>query len=610
MGGVVLVWLLQLGAAIVIAIARAGSSPRQPTDWEERLRQLYTSPLVINLCCGLFAFTVAGFVARANVDPAGITAADASFYLELAILLFLAWSILTGRRIGGASGPDMVFGSARFATLRDALDNGLIGKDGIRLGHWRYLSRDERDRFSGEAFSLHYTGERHLLTIAPTRAGKGVSTVVPNLLTFPGSAIIIDPKGENAKITYARRAATGRVYVLDPWQITGLPVSHFNPLDILTPDSPTLIDDALLIADALVVPDPGSQSQFWSDQARAFIAGFLLYLATDPNKAEHRHLGPLRDILSATPDEFAEIGLAMARSAHLPVRAAAARILAQNDEVRASILSTAQQNTHFLDSPALRENLSRSDFRFADLKGRNPATVYIVLPVDRIGTYSRWLRLLIALGIAQLARVPNEGARPVLFLLDEFAQLGRLQMVEDAYGLMAGMGIQLHAIVQDLSQLDRLYPGSWQTFLANAGAIQVFGTRDLHTAEYFSKMLGWTTATVMSYSETQGTSDGTSSTSGQMSTTRSSGTSSSSTSNRASTARPLLFPDELMRMDRDAQLLFIENNPPVLAEKIVWHREPEFKALAGNPAGELPEANRRHEAAPNQIQTTYPRLSQ
>lgn len=567
MGGVAFIWVVQLGAVLYYAFS--GASTGGIGGIGERLRRAIRSPLVIGLVLGLVGFTLAGGIAAKSYDLFGVTAASVSFYIQAGLLVLVLIGFLFGKLASGGGGPDFVFGSARFATLVDAAEAGLIGDTGIRLGKWRYLDKAEAERNGNQERPIHYTGERHLLTIAPTRAGKGVSTIIPNLLTFPGSTIVIDPKGENARATYETRSTFGRALALDPWGITGFEAVGFNPLDILTPDSPTLIEDALLIADALVIPEVGGQSPFWSDQARSSIVGFLLHLATSLEEQGRKHLGRLRDMLSASPDEFADLGIAMARSHDPAVRAAASRIVSQNDEVRASIISTAQQNTHFLDSPALRRSLEQSGFQFADLKGETPVSVYIVLPVDRLGTYSRWLRLLIALAIAQLARIERKTPRPVLFMLDEFAQLGRLQVIEEAYGLMAGMGLQLHAIVQDLSQLNRLYPDSWQTFLANAGAIQVFGTRDLHTAEYFSKMLGQTTAQVHSYSISEGSSSGSSTSYGSGGGSGSNrGTTSGESWSRAPTARPLLFPDELMRMDRDAQLLFVENIAPLLAGKL------------------------------------------
>jgi len=572
---VLFVILLQIGVGLYFAFRNSdgGWIAGLQALGQRLIAVLVSSPAIWVLGSGVLVFLWIGSTASTSMEnpfsggsqampdmAARITALSAAA-IEGLILLLVILAKVFGGVLGG--GPDFVFGSARFATPAHADDMGLLGATGIRLGYLRHPDPKIRAKEAEEGVRrpVHYTGQRHLLTVAPTRAGKGVSTIIPNLLTYPGSAIIIDPKGENATITYDRRAAIGRSFALDPWGITGKPVARFNPLDLLTADSPTLIEDALLIADALVVHE-GGDSSFWADEARALIMGFLLHIATSPTEAETRTLGRLRDILTSTPDELADVGLAMAESDHPVVVSSAARLISKSENERSGVMSTAQQNTHFLESPALRENLAASDFRFADLKGDTPASVYIVLPVDRLTTYNRWLRMLIALGIADLARNPAKPARPVLFMLDEFAQLGRLKIIEDAYGLMAGLGIQLHAIVQDLSQMERLYEKGWQTFIGNAGAIQIFGTRDLHTAEYISKMIGVTTRTLRSTSSSSGQGGGSSSTSW------------------SPTQRPLVFPDELMRMDRNAQILLIENADPVLGDKVLWYEDDEFKGLA------------------------------
>lgn len=555
MNGVALVWIAQFGAILYFTFRGTDVN-----GFGQRLIAIFRYSHSVHILGG-------GILALALLIGSGNwtarLAAQSSLSLQVALLALVIFFKLLG---GNWGGPDFVFGSARFATPEHAEAMGLIGETGLRLGALRAPDKQARqhDQDNGIVRPLHYTGERHLLTIAPTRAGKGVSVVIPNLLTYEGSAIIVDPKGENARITYDRRASIGRAFALDPWGITGKPAARFNPLDLLTPDSPTLIEDALLIADALVIHE-GHDSSFWSDEARAVIMGFLIHLATAPSEAGQRHLGRLRDILTATPEELFDIGATMAESNNHAVVSAASRLVSKSDNERSGVMSTAQQNTHFLESPALRAHLAESDFRFVDLKGETPTSVYIVLPVDRLTTYNRWLRLLIALGIADIARNPAAPAKSVLFMLDEFAQLGKLSIVEDAYGLMAGMGIQLHAIVQDLSQLERLYEKGWQIFIGNAGVIQVFGTRDLHTAEYVSKMIGVTTRTVRSTSSSSGQGGGSSSTS------------------FAPTQRPLVFPDELMRMDRNAQIVFVENADPVLAEKIVWYEDARLKALASLP---------------------------
>lgn len=563
---VLLVWLLQLGALAYLVLRDADFA-----GILERLKSVIANRGVWALGAGCIAFIYTGGKAVGNGDYSGGTLGLVSFLLELSMLVSLVLWLLFRRYRGG--GRDLTFGSAQFATPEHAAMQGLIGETGIRLGRLRHPDPALRGK-DEPLIPLHYTGERHLLTVAPTRSGKGVSTIIPNLLTYPGSVLVIDPKGENAILTAERRGKLSRTFVLDPWGITGKPVSRFNPLDLLKPGSPTLIEDATLIAEALIVRETGGNAQHFSEQASDLVKGLLLHLATTPG--EKATLGRLRVILTGSTTDLTKIAIAMSKSAHPVVKSAASQIAGKNEKEWLSIVSTAQRNTHFLDSPALQQNLAASDFSFADLKGDSPVSIYLVLPVDRLSSHNRWLRMLLALGVAVIARTPKKPKRPVYFLLDEMAAVGRLPIIEDAFGLMAGMGLMLHAIFQDLSQAQRVYGEGWQTFVGNAGAIQLFGTRDLITAEYFSKLIGTTTRIVRSTSTSTGSTSG--------SGTQGSSTNSGSSVSYAPTGRPLLFPDELMRMDAGAQIVLIENADPCLSDKIVWHEEPAYVALAGGSA--------------------------
>src|SRR5690606_5221705 len=151
---------------------------------------------------------------------------------------------------------------------------------------------------------------------------------------------------------------------------------------------------------------------------------------------------------------------------------AANRHVGKSDREAAGVLSAAQRHTHSLDSPRMTAVLGRSDFRFADLKART-ATVFLVLPPDRLSTYSRWLRLLVTQSLTDMARTPAPPSAPVLYLLDEFAALGHLAAIERAMGLMAGYGVQLWPILQDVHQLRAIYGTRAGTFLSNAGVLQV-----------------------------------------------------------------------------------------------------------------------------------------
>lgn len=171
------------------------------------------------------------------------------------------------------------------------------------------------------------------------------------------------------------------------------------------------------------------------------------------------------------------------------------------DDERGSVLSTARRHVRFLSYPAIRESVSGHDFDLEDLK-RTRMTVYLCLPAMRMGTCNRWFRLFINLSLAAFEREPVKPDPPVLLCLDEFAVLGHMKTIEDAAGQIAGFGVRVWPIIQDLTQLKALYESRWQTFMANAGTLQFFANSDVFTLEWVSKRLGTTTLIVRQKSET------------------------------------------------------------------------------------------------------------
>ncbi|QVQ38710.1 type IV secretory system conjugative DNA transfer family protein (plasmid) [Pseudochrobactrum algeriensis] len=445
-------------------------------------------------------------------------------------------------------------GSARFATKKEVApltrtDTGLlIGRDG--------LSKK----------LLRYDGPAHLLTMAPTRTGKGVGTIIPNLLTADRSVICIDPKGENARIAGRARQQFGPVHILDPFGVTGQPSAAFNPLDQLDPAGLDVAEDASTLADALVFDEPGMAGEaHWNEEAKALIAGMILHIATVEPR-DRRTLATLRENLTLAPEIFSALLKEMQRSTAAAglVARAANRHLGKSDREAAGVLSAAQRHTHFLDSPRMTAVLSRSDFRFADLKRRN-ATVFLVLPPDRLSTYSRWLRLLVSQSLTDMARTTSTPAvplaTPVLYLLDEFAALGHLAPVERAMGLMAGYGVQLWPILQDVHQLRATYGQRAGTFLSNAGVLQVFGVNDHDSARLVSDLLGQETVVFQTMSraldaEKSGISYG-----------------------EQHTARPLLTPDEVRNLPQNLELLFLAGQRPIIAGKLAYYADTEFRGL-------------------------------
>lgn len=450
-----------------------------------------------------------------------------------------------------------VHGSAHFASSEE-VRRTLGSSVGLIVGR--------ENRRGGQL--LRYAGQAHLLTIAPTRSGKGVGAIIPNLLTADRSVLCVDPKGENARVTARARAKFGPVYVLDPFGVSGQPSAAFNPLAGLDPDSPDLAEDAALLADALVHDPPGQGGEaHWNEEAKALIGGLILYVVCNEGP-EVRTLSTVRELLTASPQEFRVMLEIMQKttSAGGLVRRAANRHLGKSEREAAGVLSSAQRHTHFLDSVRINWTMASSDFRFADLK-ETKATVFLVLPPERLDAYSRWLRLMVAQAIHDLARSPARPAAPVLFLLDEFAALGRLEPVERAFGLMAGYGLQLWPILQDMHQLWSTYGKNAGTFVSNAGLVQIFNVADVETASWVSKSIG---ATTMSY-QTAGTS--TSRGAMQMFETKS-----TSTSTHLS-RRELMTPDEIMRLDSSLEILLRQGAAPAIAAKVRYYDGPEFRGL-------------------------------
>jgi len=374
--------------------------------------------------------------------------------------------------------------------------------------------------------------DRHVVTIAGSRAGKGVSAIIPTLCEYPGSVICIDPKGENAFRTASRRGfGTSRikglrqdVYVLDPYGVSGVPgeyLATFDPLAGLSPDDEDTLEEAILIAEALIV-SADQRDAHWDDSARALVEALILHVISAPEFEDDRTLGRVRlllrdgdrvlfDALQADPEvgsdplegetppatPFEALLWAMETNHAFDglISGVAQGVRDLADRERASVLSTARRNLKFLDAPRMRRCLQSSDHTLSleDLKrAPNGVSVYLVLPSRLMKAHSRWMRLMLSLTVARLERDDTAPAtdHPVLAIVDEFPTLGPMPILEAAVGYMAGFGLKIWAILQDLSQLKRDYPKSWETFLGNAGLLQFFGNTDPTTLEFIAKRLG------------------------------------------------------------------------------------------------------------------------
>lgn len=487
------------------------------------------------------------------LDWAPSTALYVSAFPSVLGLLAFFVAIRLSKDPPGIEVGDATHGSARWAIPAELAS--LKKPGGLLLG---------RDQDRGV---VRYTGEQHLVVIGPTRSGKGQGFLVPNLLAqeqADRSMVIVDPKGENAQLTMWQRANYGPVHVLDPFGIVPGNSAAFNPLAGLHIDDRLIVDEVQALAAALVAERQG-ETPHWVIEARSLLTTYILHvLASAPQ--EQQHFATVYDWLCAGPVDRDRHHEEMAASEYADgaVKRGINRFLAKADKEASSVMSTAIQSLGWLESQSMRNAVSRSDFDFANLKA-STHTVYLVLPQQYLESHAPWQRLLLTRALSSFAAA--EGRRRVLFCLDEFPTLGRLERVEKGFGLLAGYGVQMAIIIQDISQLRSLYRETASTFIANAGVTLVMGCPDLPTAEFVSKSLGKATVQYLSVSTSHN---------GQII----GGRTHSRSDQRVS--RELMTPDELRTLDPNVAIALIAGLRPAWLSKIVAWRDPEFKKILKN----------------------------
>jgi type IV secretion system protein VirD4 len=440
--------------------------------------------------------------------------------------------------------PRHTYGSASFADSHDIRQSGLR-KNGFILGK------------KGGHF-IRFDKPGHLLTFAPTRSGKGVGAVIPNLLDHPGSAVVTDIKGENHHITGHHRGKLGPVMAMAPFD-SSIRSSCYNPVDFIRIGTPHDVDDARLLAEMIVSPE-GVEANHWEREARMLITGLLLFMATEL-PPERRNLHELRLLLMRNRESFNDVLTDMVGAAHPAVARIADGFSQKEDKERSAVISTAQSKTEVFESPLLSELTAKSTFQLEDLKNAT-MTLYLIIPPEYVSVYQPFLRLMVGLSTAAMTRNKRVPKYPVLFLLDELPALGYMRPIEDGIGYLAGYGASMWLFVQDLDQLQKTYR-KWRSMIANCAVRQAFNVQDPETAKLLSSMLGQRTVRIKSEGH-----------SGHLQWL---GLPNSFSVNKSETGRPLLAPDEVMMLPESAQLLFVQGCKPILAEKLQYFVERFFR---------------------------------
>jgi type IV secretion system protein VirD4 len=469
-----------------------------------------------------------------------------------------------------------VLGSAEWSTEPGFSRRDEVGRNGTPLGGNLLLLGESQVRGN-----LHVCPPiQHLVSIAPTRSGKGVSLIIPNLLTYRGSVLVVDPKGENAWVTapHRRDAFNQKTYIVDPWGEVNRrygsfageseTIARFNPLSLLDPDSDEYVDDLAYLADAIIISQ-SSRDPHWDDSARELVAGLIAFVVESPAYRADASLALVRGLLSLPGPELRVVFKdAQALGPRSIARAKLSRFDADTPEVN-SVMSTARTQTAFLDSDVLARNMEASDFSFEDLY-RGNISVYLVLPPDKLETYARWLRLMVSIGIRAVSRGGSRGGLPTLFILDEFGTIGKLNAVAQAYGLMAGLGMILWAFAQDLNQLKRDYPEHWETFIGNSQAVTCFGVMDNFTADYISKFLGTRTVEHENVQTSVGTSIAPRAPGAPFWEAQRTSIQRSTNISTQVLSRPLMHPEEIRGLSRELCII-MGRFPPIISRRVVYH---------------------------------------
>lgn len=328
--------------------------------------------------------------------------------------------------------------------------------------------------------ALTYGGDGHLLTVAPTGAGKGVGAIIPALLSYPGSVIVTDIKGENYQVTARRRREMGQqVVVLDPFGLvtTKDKSDKLNPFDLFGVPGSDPESDAEMLAAQLAVGHEFSTDRYWEDTGRGLVSGLIADVATS-SPPDKRNLCTLRELLY---NDDLDYTLAVALDTRKKTMSPLARdefiayLAAPSDKTRPCIRTTATTFVKCLGSTAVSRCLEKSTFELNDLLHNKPMTIYLVLPPEKLHSHRALLRLWVVTLLTVVMRRTRLPRQRTLFLLDEAAQLGSLDLLPQAVSLLRGYGLQLWTFWQDLSQMMKLYPNNWEALVNNAAVLQAFG---------------------------------------------------------------------------------------------------------------------------------------
>lgn len=439
---------------------------------------------------------------------------------------------------------ESLHGDSKWALEKDIRKAGLRSKKGILLG------KDKKGYFIA-------SGYQHALLFAPTGSGKGVGFVIPNLLFWTDSVIVHDIKLENYELTSGwRKQQKQEVFVWNPAQPDG--VSHcYNPLDWISSKPGQMVDDVQKIAN-LIMPE----QDFWQNEARSLFVGVVLYLLAAPEKVKSfgEVVRTMRsdDVVYNLAVVLDTIGKIIHPVAYMNIAA----FLQKADKERSGVVSTMNSSLELWANPLIDTATASSDFNIQDFK-RKKVSVYVGLTPDNLNRLRPLMQVFYQQATEFLCRrLPTEDEPyGVLFLMDEFPTLGKMEQFQTGIAYFRGYNVRLFLIIQDTEQLKGIYEeAGMNSFLSNSTYRITFAANNIETANLISQLIGNKTVQQESLNRPKFLDLNPASRSLHISDTQ----------------RALLLPQEIIMLPRDEQIVLVESAYPIKSKKILYYSDKMF----------------------------------
>ena len=447
-------------------------------------------------------------------------------------------------------------GDARWASDAEVKKAGLLGDKGIIIG-----------RYKGKY--LMFGGAQHVMLSAPTRSGKGVSVVIPNLLQWPESCVVLDIKQENWDITSGYRRKYGqRCFLFNPVAADGR-THRYNPLGYVSDEPGMRIDDLQKIAN-MIFPDLPNVDPIWTATPRSLFLGVTLYLFETPGKP--RTIGQvLREMLQdGDGAEYFKAIIEERRKAGIPLSPACVRALNSYcsiaaENTRGGVLSSFRSRLELWMNPMVDAATSANDFDLRDVR-KSKMSIYIGITPDNLERMAPLLNLffqqLIDVNTRELPAQNPALKYTCLLLLDEFTAIGKINILAKGISFIAGYGLRMMPIIQSPSQLVDVYgKDTAQTLQTNHALNIIFAPKasETQTTRDISEWLGY--STVKSASKSRSTE-----------IFKKPNRSESVSDQR----RALLLPQEIAALGQDAEIIVLENVLPIKAKKARYFADAKF----------------------------------